>query len=359
MKGVRIPPKDWRPDFEQLKKVLRKERPDRPVLFEFFMNDNVYREVAAEPFEHPDERVRHIVQFARIFEALGYDYCCTSVSPYWFPRGQADKKSSISLNDGYVITDRASFEAYPWDDPDNYDMEYLDEAEKHLPQGMKLVVSGNNGVLENVIGLVGYDNLCLLLYDDPELVGDIFEKVGSGLVRYYEKCLPYSAVGAILSNDDWGFNTQTMLSVQDLQKYVFPWQKQMCSLAHQHGKFCILHSCGKYDAIIDDIIDDMQFDARHSYEDAIRPVEEAYEELNPRIAVLGGLDINFMVNASEEAIFARAKGMLERAASRGGYALGTGNSVPDYIPNSHYYALLKAAFYDTLADYEKEYPPED
>ena len=34
--------------------------------------------------------------------------------------------------------------------------------------------------------------------------------------------------------------------------------------------------------------------------------------------------------------------MLERAATRGGYALGTGNSVPEYIPRDKYIALLRA-----------------
>jgi uroporphyrinogen decarboxylase len=35
--------------------------------------------------------------------------------------------------------------------------------------------------------------------------------------------------------------------------------------------------------------------------------------------------------------------MLERSASRGGYALGTGNSVPKYIPDEHYFAMISAA----------------
>jgi len=31
-------------------------------------------------------------------------------------------------------------------------------------------------------------------------------------------------------------------------------------------------------------------------------------------------------------------------ASRGGYALGTGNSVPEYIPIDNYLAMLSAAY---------------
>jgi len=36
--------------------------------------------------------------------------------------------------------------------------------------------------------------------------------------------------------------------------------------------------------------------------------------------------------------------MLERTASRGGYALGTGNSVPEYIPYENYIAMVRAAW---------------
>jgi uroporphyrinogen decarboxylase len=35
--------------------------------------------------------------------------------------------------------------------------------------------------------------------------------------------------------------------------------------------------------------------------------------------------------------------MLERTRGKGGYALGTGNSVPSYVPLANYYAMIAAA----------------
>ena len=35
--------------------------------------------------------------------------------------------------------------------------------------------------------------------------------------------------------------------------------------------------------------------------------------------------------------------MLERAARHGAYALGTGNSVPEYVPQENYFAMIAAA----------------
>ena len=34
--------------------------------------------------------------------------------------------------------------------------------------------------------------------------------------------------------------------------------------------------------------------------------------------------------------------VIERSAERGSYALGTGNSVPDYTPDENYFAMTKA-----------------
>ena len=87
----------------------------------------------------------------------------------------------------------------------------------------------------------------------------------------------------------------------------------------------------------------MGFDGRHSYEDNIMPVEEAYEVYGDRIAILGGMDMDFVYRETPENIYRRSMQMLERSAARGGYALGTGNSVADYLPFDHYMAILQAA----------------
>lgn len=151
-----------------------------------------------------------------------------------------------------------------------------------------------------------------------------------------------NTVGVMMASDDWGFHIQTMLSPAVMREYIFPWKKKMVALAHNMGKPAILHSCGQLDAVMEDIIEDIGFDGKHSYEDNITPVEEMYERWGGRIAILGGLDVDFLVRSTLEEITARAKHMLELAAEKGGYALGSGNSIPDYIPAEHYFAMTRA-----------------
>jgi uroporphyrinogen decarboxylase len=307
------------------------------------MNGPLYdRLTAANPVD-PAAPLAGWRKHVRAFLAAGYDYSTVMGSDLAFPAGKRPSERTVSLNEGAVITDRATFQSYPWPDPDGCDSSLLDLLADELPKGAKLIVWGPGGILENVIRLVGYERLCLLLADDPALARDIFDAVGSRFIRYYEICAQFDTVGALISNDDWGFKTQPMLSPADLRRYVFPWHKRIVEVIHAAGKPAILHSCGNFDQIMDDVIDGMRYDGKHSFEDAILPVEQAYEQYAGRIAVLGGIDMDFMCRSSPQDVRRRSGEMLARSAGRGGYALGTGNSVPEYVPQENYFAMLSAA----------------
>ena len=197
-------------------------------------------------------------------------------------------------------------------------------------------------VLENVTYIMGYENLCLQLADDPELVAEVADGVGSRLLRYYELAAVHPGVGACIVNDDWGFHTQTLLSAADLRTYITPWHKKMVQVIHAAGKPAILHSCGQLESVMDDIIDDIGFDAKHSFEDAILPVERVYDRYASRIAILGGLDVDFLCRATPDAVYDRARRMLEKTGCKG-YALGSGNSIPYYVPVEGWAAMVCAA----------------
>lgn len=331
-----------KPDFSNLLAVLQRQVPSRATLFEFFLNTPLYQKLAmVDQSPAYGSRAWYQMLFTA-FKNAGYDYATLHGSQFGFPTREVAHKASRSMNDTAIISDRASFEAYAWPDPDVFDYSILDTAKADLPEGMKLIAYGAGGVLENVMALVGYEQLCFLLCDDPALVDDIFTAVGSRFVRYYEICAAFDAVGALISNDDWGFNSQTMLSPDDLRRYVFPWHKRIVEVIHAAGKPAILHSCGNLDAVMDDIIDDMKFDGKHSYEDKICPVETAYDRWSERIAILGGIDLDFVCRSAPAEVTARSRAMLARSAHRGGYALGTGNSVPEYVPDENYFAMTKA-----------------
>ena len=329
------------PDWRNMARILEKGTPGRPTLFELFFDDDPIQSVTGRKIMPNDYKSR-LAATIRAHDLLGYDCVVIFASAFRYPSAEQRKGETISLNDGFVITDRNSFDKYPWPDNSGFDNTWLDAAAGFLPGGMRLLIWSDSGLLETVIRLTGYENLCYMIYDDEQLVSDIFERVGKGYLEYFRRCVEHPAVLALISSDDWGFKTQTLLPTAAMRKYLFPWQQEYVRLAHHFGKYAILHSCGYFDNILDDILE-AGFDARHSYEDAIVPVEDAYRRFGNSIAVLGGIDLDFLARSTPGAIGARSKDMLLRTEKTGGYALGSGNSIPKYVPFENYLAMTKPA----------------
>ena len=331
------------PDFNRLLKVLKREKTDVPVLFEYFMNDTVY-DILTENENLPTEEVlRDRVKTTLAYKNAGYDYA-TFLPPdeFAFYFRENEESESVSLNDGAGVTSRETLESYPWPDANKVDLSILEKIEPYVPEGMKLVAAAPDGVEETVIELVGYENLCYMIVDEPDLVKSIFDEVGQRLLDYYKRVVEYDIVGACINNDDWGFNTQTLISHGDMEKWLFPWHKKINDVIHAAGKPVILHSCGNIYPLMDRVIDYLQVDGKHSYEDSIMPVEDAWEKYHNRISIMGGIDMDFLTRNTPEDVYKRSKAMLERAGLDGGYALGTGNSVPEYVPPENYFAMMKA-----------------
>lgn len=338
-----IEPRKYPADFTQLEKVLRRQQPDRPVLFEYFVNGDLISYVNGESFASLDNRADQIRAITRFFHRAGYDYA-TIPSRYFnaFSFGNTDheKKATVSLNEGSAITDRKSFDSYQWPNPEQGNFELLQNLAMELPSGMRFIVSAPGGVLENVIDLVGFERLCFMIYEDGELTKAIFDEVGARLLCFYEICSAIEPVGALIVNDDWGFKTQTILSPDMLRQFVFPWHKKIVETIHQKGKYAILHSCGNLTDVMDVIVDELKYDAKHSFEDNILPVEEAWKQWHKRIAIMGGIDMDFLVRRKPEEIKTRCLEMLELTGSKA-YALGSGNSIPAYVPIPNYLAMIE------------------
>jgi len=336
------------PNFQNILDLLARRPTAKPVLFEFIINSGHIGRLAGEPQDRASGDSDQLLRAQmKGFWAAGYDYA--PIPPWLFRamsfRGpERERSQSIGMAHGGVIHDRESFEKYPWPDADSTDWDALERLKPHTPPGMKFLICTSGGVLENLVSLMGYEELCFMLEDDPELFREITDAIGSRLLRYYETGLEHDCVGAAIVNDDWGFKTQPFLAPKDMREFITPWHRRFVETIRAAGRPAILHSCGELKLLWDDIIDDLKFDGKHSYEDTILPVEEAYEKYGSRIAILGGIDVDYLCRETPEAIYRRCKAMLERTQSRGGYGLGSGNSIPDYVPAEKFDALLRAAF---------------
>ena len=332
--------RDPDPDFGRfLKAVRRQGEPDRVPFVELGADAEIMEALLGEPADTVEQQIR-------FWHALGYDYASVKARLPWvrlrdraldpaaLPHAQREWVNTHAT----AYTTRSEFEAFPWPRPQDVDYSDIETAVRIVPDGMG-VLGRVSGVLENAMFTLGFQGFAYMLADDPDLARDTVDTVGTLLLNVVETLASIGGVGAIFFGEDMGFKTATMLSPAAMRELIFPWHRRIVAAAHAQGKPILLHSCGNLRGIMDDILA-TGWDARHSYEDAIQPITEAKALYGHRIAVLGGIDMDLLARGSEQAVRARVRQVVEACAPGGGFALGTGNTVANYIPLANYLAML-------------------
>jgi len=371
------------PVFQELEKVLKgQKRPEKVHFVELLVDYEIMEFIMSElmgkklPYsEVQDIKQRKINKFAEdhrvvlltdeeekifikryieFYYQMGYDYVPERMAHEYLksmimPKVRIGKDTALIskkrgrewVEEGLgVINSWEDFEKFPWErmqiDLGNY-CEFLT---KNLPSGMKIVVESSlyEQVLEKFLG---YEGLFYLFYDQPDLVEAVINRWGEIIYEFYENIISLEITGAIFHADDLGYKTGTMVSPDILRKLVLPWFKKYASLAHQHRKMYWYHCCGNVLEVMEDLVEEVKIDAFHSFQDVIIPVVEFKKRYGNRIAVLGGVDMDKLARLDNRSLRNYIRDILDECMPSGRYALGSGNSIANYIPVKNYLVMLE------------------
>ena len=344
------------PSWEGFLRCLRREgTPDRVYFIELLIDEEI-RIAVAQRFHlmedvSPDDPFYALKREVRVQRFLGYDYvrCGLDDIGIQIDRLAVHDTADLERSGGrqYVNEHRgpiatwAEFEAYPWPDPEKWTTHKLAWLQEHLPEDMCIIGSGGFAhFAEYLSWLMGFETLCYALFEQRDLVAAISRRLIDLYEAAVQRLLAFDRVRVIWGSDDMGFRSGTLISPRDLRQFVLPGHRAMARAAHAAGRPYLLHCCGKIDAIMDDLLDDVAIDGLHSFEDTIRTVEQTKRTYGQRIAVLGGIDVDFLCRAEESDLRRRVRRTLEQCQAGGGYCLGTGNSVANYVPLDNYLIML-------------------
>jgi len=111
--------------------------------------------------------------------------------------------------------------------------------------------------------LMRLENYLTDLLLEPETMHALHDRVDKMLVDMIVNCAKAGAESVIFP-EDWGTQTQTLISPALWHEEFFPRFKKLCGLAHELGMKVMMHSCGAIGAIIPGLmeagIDLLQFD---------------------------------------------------------------------------------------------------
>ena len=342
--------KNFEPDYRNIVEAAYNRAARRVPMYEHQISDRVMERVLGREFHDlydgdRNDRREYFRNFCTFFLTMGYDTvsfegCIGPIMP---------GSGALGQHKPGVIHSREDFDRYPWGELvelyfKRYAVDFTLLGEV-MPAGMKAIGGVGNGVFECVQDVVGYVNLSYISVDDPELYADLFKAVGKTIrdiwaefLRRFGDLYCVCRVG-----DDLGFKSSTLISAQDIRSHVIPQYKPVVDLVHSAGKPFLLHSCGNIFGVMDDIITVAGIDAKHSNEDEIAPFGQWVELYGSRIGNFGGVDTDHLCRKTEAEIREITVDVIRSAEGHGGFAVGSGNSIPDYVPTEGYLAMIEAA----------------
>ena len=335
-------------DYRNVVDAAMNVAPKRIPLYEHIIDPAIMEQVLGVRFAgllegDRADKAEFFRHYCRFFQAMGYDtvtfsHGITKVLP---------GAGALYKHTEPVIKTAEDFKKYPFDAiADLYEEAFFGDFEAlrdAMPPGMKAIGGIGNGLFEIAQDLAGYQELCYIMADNDEVFTALFDRIGEMMMEVWSRFLPrYGDVFCVMRfGDDLGFKSQTLLSAETVRRVIIPWYKKVVALIHSADKPFLLHSCGCIFDIMPDLIDVVGIDAKHSNEDGIAPFDTWVERYGDRIGNFGGVDTDVLCSAKPEQIREYVTGVYRRCAGHGGIALGSGNSIPDYIPVDGYVAMVE------------------
>ena len=335
--------KDFHPDYQNVVKAAKNMDVSRTPLYEHIICVEIMETIMNDKFADlwfgdRSDKVEYLRRVCKFWKTMGYDtisYECCHAGTY-------PGSGALGGHIKGVIQTREDFEKYPWDEIEDRYFSWASEQflmlNEALPAGMKAVGGVGNGVFETVQNLVGYMDLCYMREDDPELFADMFKKVGAIMERIWKRFFAegYDEAFCVLRfGDDLGFKSTTLLSDEDIREHIIPQYKKVINLVHAAGKPFLLHSCGCIFNVMDDLIA-AGIDAKHSNEDQIAYFPEWVKRYGDKIGNFGGIDTDAVCRLDRQEMREYINDVYRKCKGHGGFAFGSGNSIPNYVPVDRY-----------------------
>jgi uroporphyrinogen decarboxylase len=221
---------------------------------------------------------------------------------------------------------------YPWPDPKWQDVSRV-RAEALTWNRQYAILGGDwSPFWHDAIDLLGMENLCFKMYDQPELVDAVLQH----LVDYYAAVsqsifeAAADALDVFFIGNDFGSQHGPLLSPAQFDRFICPHLGRLIELGHAYRLKVQLHCCGGFEPLIPAMIA-AGLDALHAIQPACRGMSLATlkARYGERVLFNGAIDSHHvLISGTPESVRRHTREVLRIMAPGGGYVAGASH---DYI----------------------------
>lgn len=332
------------PDFNRLRTALFGGQPDRVPLLELAIADSIKGKFIGRPIAGVQDKIE-------FFQKAGYDYVRLApridLNPGKITPKEGERKSVSTEHTSErnwhastrgIITTLEDFEKYQWPAMDSVNYSDFEVAQKYLPDGMKII--GQYGdIFTWTWDFMGFETFSFALIDNPQLIEQLFDKIGAIVLHLFETMIEFDNVGALFYSDDIAINTGLFVAPNVYRQYLFPWMKKIGDICKRKNIPFIYHTDGDIWEVLDDL-KDCSVNALQPIEPQAMDIVELKQKRGNDFCLVGNIDVDLLSRGPKKQVEDEVKRLLKLVAPGGGFCLGSGNTVPDYAIFENYLAMI-------------------
>ena len=329
---------------ERLLTALRVEQPDRVPLFDFLFQEPMYEAlIGHRPGAYNG------CDAVRCALALDHD-------GVWLPFGgfsgyQPRYLAEDTYADEWGTVYRKTPSSWPIDAPIYYPIETrADLAGYRCPDptlpgrtaeiiGAAQTDNDNIALLGGVQGplttawlLMGYQNIALALYDDPELLTAVFQISNEFFKEAARLSVKAGCVGIWVS-EDLGDSQRGFFRLNHYRKYILPPFAELVEYIAELGVPVLLHACGHITDYLPDLVQTKINSVHPLQRTAGMDLRAVKAEYGKRLCLIGNIDsTRTLPYGTPGEVAAEVRQAIDVAAPGGGFILASDHSLHDGIP---------------------------
>ena len=124
-------------------------------------------------------------------------------------------------------------------------------------QDRYVMFCGGNGIFERAHFLCGMSPFLEALYTEPDDAAELVSRIGDFHIRVLKRVIEIGKgrIHSVAWADDWGTQQATFIGLETFRRFFKPVYERMFDVAHESGLHVWLHSCGKINLFVGELIE--------------------------------------------------------------------------------------------------------
>jgi len=184
--------------------------------------------------------------------------------------------------------------------------------------------------------LLGEEQLCLAVYDEPELIHDILQTIGDTVFQTLERVSREVTIDVLSVHEDMAGKSGPLIGPEQVREFILPYYRRIWDLLQERGtRLFDQDSDGNMNAVIDVFLE-AGVNCMHPMEPAAgMDIVKIREKYGTRLAFYGGID-KYVLRRSKEDIVAELEYKIPPMVRTGGCVLALDHRIPNGTPLEHY-----------------------